>query len=442
MLTTTLDRMACGGMYDQVGGGFARYSTDVAWHVPHFEKMLYDNAQLAQLYVRAWLLTRDDRYRRVATETLDYLLRDMRHPEGGFFSSQDADSEGVEGKFYTWSWDELVGLIGDDLADAFGATPEGNWEGTNVLWLPGGSEPSVLDLSTARHTLFEARESRVRPGTDDKVLTAWNAMAIAALAEAGRAFEVSRFIEAAEVCARFVLEDLRRADGRLLRSWRDGVAGRAGFSDDHALLASACLTLFSTTGTVSWFHEAVGLLDAMVDLFLDTERGGFYQTGSDDDPLVLRPKELYDNAVPSGNSVAADVLQRVALLSGEPDLEQIGISAIRLVRGVLGKSPMAFGHALCALDLYVGPSREVAIIGDPNDARTRSLVDEVVRTRFIPNVVLAVGDPGNPETVEGVALLRDRPQVGRLPTAYVCERFTCLLPVTEPEDLAQQLAEI
>jgi uncharacterized protein YyaL (SSP411 family) len=441
MLTTTLDRMASGGMCDQVGGGFARYSTDAAWHVPHFEKMLYDNAQLAQLYVRAWLLTRDDRYRRVATETLDYLLREMRHAEGGFFSSQDADSEGVEGKFFTWTWDALVALVGEDVATTFGATPEGNWDGTNVLWLPGGSEPSGLDLSAARRTLFEARESRVRPGTDDKVLTAWNAMAITALAEAGRAFDEPRFIEAAEVCAHFVLENLRRSDGRLLRSWRGGVAGRAGFCDDHALLASACLTLFSTTGTVRWFREAVVLLDALGNLFLDGERGGFFQTGSDDDPLVLRPKELYDNAVPSGNSAAADVMQRVALLSGELEREQIGVSAIRLVRDVLGSAPTAFGHALCALDLYLGPSREVAIIGDPGDERTRSLVAEVVRARFLPNAVLAVADPRDRDAAEGVALLRDRPQIDHLPTAYVCERFTCRLPVTKAEDLAEQLME-
>jgi uncharacterized protein YyaL (SSP411 family) len=442
MLTTTLDRIASGGIYDQVGGGFARYSTDAAWHVPHFEKMLYDNAQLAQLYVRAWLFTRDDRYRRVATDTLDYLLREMHHPEGGFFSSQDADSEGIEGKFFAWSWEELVDLVGEDVANAFGATPEGNWEGTNVLWLPGGAEPSGLDLSPARRALFEAREARIRSATDDKVLTAWNAMAITALAEAGRAFREPRFIEAAEGCARFISKNLRRGDGRLLRSWRDGVPGRAGFCDDHALLASACLTLFSTTGTVGWFREAVGLLDALVELFLDAERGGFFQTGSDDDPLVLRPKELYDNAVPSGNSVAAEVLQRVALLSGEVDREQIGVSAIRLLRDVLGKAPTAFGHALCALDLYVGPSREVAIIGDLEDARTRSLVDEVVRTRFLPNAVLAVGDARDPAATEAVALLRDRPQVDGLPTAYVCERFTCRLPVTRPEDLAKQLTEI
>jgi uncharacterized protein YyaL (SSP411 family) len=442
MLTTTLDRIASGGIYDQVGGGFSRYSTDAAWHVPHFEKMLYDNAQMAQLYVRAWLLTRNDRYRRVATDTLDYLLREMHHPEGGFYSSQDADSEGVEGRFFTWTWEELVDLIGADVAAAFGATPAGNWEGTNVLWLPNGSEPRGLDLSGARRALFEAREARIRPGTDDKVLTAWNAIAITALAEAGRAFEEPRFIEAAEGCARFVLKNLRRADGRLLRSWREGVPGRAGFCDDHALLASACLTLFSTTGTVDWFREAVGLLDASVDLFLDAEHGGFFQTGSDDDQLVLRPKELYDNAVPSGNSVAADVLQRVALLSGDRDREQIGVAAIRLVRDVLGRAPTAFGHALCALDLYLGPTREVAIVGDPKDIRTQALADEVHRNRFLPNTVVAVGDPRDREASEAVALLRDRPQVDDAPTAFVCQRFACRLPVTRPEDLAAQLEEM
>ncbi|HEX6264463.1 MAG TPA: thioredoxin domain-containing protein [Actinomycetota bacterium] len=441
MLTTTLDRIASGGIYDQVGGGFARYSTDAAWHIPHFEKMLYDNAQLAQLYVRAWLFTREDRYRRVATDTLDYLLREMRHFEGGFFSSQDADSEGLEGKFFAWTWEELVSLIGEDVARSFGATPAGNWEGTNVLWLPDGSEPSGLDLSAVRRTLFEARDARVRPGTDDKVLTAWNAMAITALAEAGRAFEEPRFIDAAEGCGRFLLKNLRRADGRLLRSWREGIPGRAGFCDDHALLASACLTLFSTTGGIHWFREAVVLLDALVDLFLDAERGGFFQTGSDDDQLVLRPKELYDNAVPSGNSVAADVLQRVALLSGDPDREQVGVAAIQLVRDALGKAPTAFGHALCALDLSLGPSREVAIIGDPDDIRTRALTDEVHRNRFLPNAVVAIGDPRHREAMEAVALLRDRPQVEDAPTAYVCQRFACRLPVTRPEELAAQLEQ-
>jgi uncharacterized protein YyaL (SSP411 family) len=439
ILATTLDRMASGGVYDQVGGGFARYSTDAAWQVPHFEKMLYDNAQLAQLYVRAWLLTRDDRYRRVATETLDYLHREMRHAEGGFFSSQDADAEGVEGKFSTWSWDELVALAGEEAATAFGATPEGNWEGTNVLRLPNGGEPEGLDLDEARRVLFEERERRTRPATDDKILTAWNAMAIQAFAEAGRAFDEPRFVETSETCLRFLLGNLRRHDGRLLRSWRAGVPGRPGFCDDHALLASACLTLYSTTGEIGWFREAIALGEALVDLFHDADRGGFFQTGTDDDPLVLRPKELYDNAVPSGNSAAADVLQRLALLTGDPRWERIGVSAIRLVRDTLGRAPTAFGHALVALDLYLGPSREVAIIGGLEHPGTRALMNEVLRERFLPNVVLACAPEG---TVEGPALLENRPQVEDAPTAYVCEHFSCRLPVTRPEDLAKQLAEV
>jgi len=440
MLTTTLDRMASGGLYDQVGGGFARYSTDAAWRVPHFEKMLYDNAQLAQLYVRAWLQTRDDRYRRVATETLDFLLREMRHAEGGFSSSQDADAEGVEGKFSTWSWDDLVALVGEEAATAFGATREGNWDGTNVLWLPGGEEPANLDLEEARLVLFEARERRIRPATDDKILTAWNAMAVQAFAEAGRAFDEPRFIESSETCLRFLLANLRRHDGRLLRSWRAGVPGRPGFCDDHALLASACLTLYSTTGEIGWFREAVALGHALVGLFHDADRGGFFQTGTDDSALVLRPKELYDNAVPSGNSAAADVLQRLALLTGDREWERIGLSGIRLVRDALGRAPTAFGHALTALDLYLGPSREVAIIGSLEHPGTRALMNEVHRERYLPNVVVAIGP--HESDLEGPALLEDRPQVDGAPTAYVCERFSCRLPVTRPEDLAKQLAEI
>ena len=446
MLTTTLDRMAAGGLYDQLGGGFARYSTDATWLVPHFEKMLYDNAQLAQLYTRAWLLTREDRYRRVATETLDYLLREMRHPEGGFFSSQDADSEGVEGKFFTWSWDELVGLVGEEAAEAFGASPGGNWagehgEGTNVLWRPDAVERLRGGLAEARRVLFEERERRVRPATDDKVLTAWNAMAIQAFAEAGRAFGNDVFTRAATAAAEFVFTHLRRADGRLLRTWRDGTPGGPAYADDHALLASAMLALFSRTGELRWFREAKRLVDDLVRLFADHERGGFFQSGADVDVLVIRPKELYDNAVPSGNSAAADVIQRIALLTGDAELERIGVSAIRLIRDVLGRAPSGFGHALSALDLSLGPTREVAIIGSMDEPAARALADEVLAVRFLPNTVVAIAAPDDQEAVEAVALLRDRPQVDGQPTAYVCERFACLLPVTRTEDLADQLLE-
>jgi uncharacterized protein len=446
MLTTTLDRMAAGGLYDQLGGGFARYSTDATWLVPHFEKMLYDNAQLAQLYTRAWLLTREDLYRRVATETLDYLLREMRHPEGGFFSSQDADSEGVEGKFFTWSWGELVGLVGEEAAEAFGASPGGNWAGehgerTNVLWRPDGAEVLSGDLAEARRVLFEERERRVRPATDDKVLTAWNAMAIQAFAEAGRAFGNDVFTRAATAAAEFVLSHLRRADGRLLRTWRDGTPGGPAYADDHALAASAMLALFSRTGELRWFREAKRLVDDLVRLFADHERGGFFQSGADVDALVIRPKELYDNAVPSGNSAAADVIQRIALLTGDAELERIGVSAIRLIRDVLGRAPSGFGHALSALDLSLGPTREVAIIGSMDEPAARALADEILAVRFLPNTVVAIAAPDDQEAVEAVALLRDRPQVDGLPTAYVCERFACLLPVTRTEDLADQLLE-
>jgi hypothetical protein len=439
MLTTTLDRMAAGGMYDQVGGGFARYSTDATWHVPHFEKMLYDNAQLAQLYTRAWQITRDDRYKRIATGTLEYLLREMQHADGGFFSSQDADSEGVEGRFFVWSWDELVELVGEDAGRAFGATPEGNWEGTNVLWLPDGGEPQEVDLSEARRRLFESRERRTRPETDDKVLTAWNAMAVQALAEAGRAFEQPSFVEAAERCAGFLWSHLRRDDGRLLRSWRRGRPGRPGFCDDHGLLVAALLTLHATTARSMWFERAAQVARSLVELFHDRDRGGFFQTGSDNDPLVLRPKELYDNAVPSGNSVAADVLQRLSLLTGDPGLERAGVSGVRLVRDVLGRAPTAFGHALGALDLYLGPSREIAIVGDPDAEETRLLLNEVTAARFLPNAVIAVAPPGR--VPDGLTLLEGRPQVDGAPTAYVCERFACKMPVTRPEDLREQLLE-
>jgi uncharacterized protein YyaL (SSP411 family) len=440
MLTTTLDRMASGGVYDQLGGGFARYSTDARWLVPHFEKMLYDNAQLAQLYTRAWQVTREDRYRRIATETLGYLLREMRHPDGGFFSSQDADSEGVEGKFFVWSWEDLVAIVGERRATELGATPEGNWEGTNILWLPRGPN-DVEDLAEARAALLGVRERRVRPATDDKILTAWNAMAIQALAEASSAFGEPSYLEDAVGAADFVVAHLRAPDGRLLRSWRDGTPGGPGYADDHALLASAALALYARTGDLRWFREATRLAEELERLFADPDRGGFFQTGADVGALVVRPKELYDNAVPAGNSAAADVLLRLSLLTGDGDLERRGLSSIRLVRDALGRAPTAFGHTLCALDLALGPSHEVAIVGRADDPSTRAMVDEVVAVRFLPNTVVAIADPGDRSSPEAVPLLRDRPQIDGRPTAYVCRRFACRLPVTTPEDLAAQLAE-
>jgi uncharacterized protein YyaL (SSP411 family) len=450
LVTVTLDRMSDGGMYDQIGGGFHRYATDARWQVPHFEKMLYDNAQLVRLYVHAFQVTRDERYARVVRETCEYLLREMRHPGGGFFSSQDADSEGVEGKFFVWSWDELVEVGGEPVATAFGATPSGNWEGTNVLWHPLAfaaiADEHDLDeaklrarVDAARVELFERRETRVRPATDDKILAAWNAMAIAALAEAGRVLREPKYVDAAIAAADFILTRLRDADGRLLRSWRDDRAGRLAYADDHALMADACLTLYETTFEIRWFEEARRLADQLVERFADRERGGFFQTASDAESLVVRPKELYDNATPSGNSVAADVLQRLSHLTGDAELERVGVSALRLVRDAMSRAPTGFGHALCALDTYTDVVREVAIVGDPSAAETRALVDEVLVERFLPNHVLAVAARGDTEATSAVALLADRQQIDQQPTAYVCERFTCRLPVTEPAALGAQL---
>jgi hypothetical protein len=451
MVELTLDRMAAGGIYDQLGGGFHRYSTDGRWLVPHFEKMLYDNAQLVRLYARAWQVTGRPRYRQVAAETAAWLLTELRHPDGGLFSSQDADSEGVEGKFFVWSWDELVELAGEAVAGWFGASPAGNWQerGTNVLWTPAGPEQvaeqhglTVPELerqvAEGRRRLAAARAGRVRPGTDDKVLAAWNGLAASALAEAGRAFGDPALVEAGAAAAGFVLDALRDERGRLLRSWRDGRAGGPGYLDDHACMAEACLTLYETTFELRWLREARRLADAMLELFADRERGGFFQTGSDAEALLVRPRELIDNAVPSGSSVAAEVLLRLSHLTGSQAYEQAALASLQLVQEVAVRAPTAFGHALSAIDLAVSPVREVAIVGRPGGADTRAMLDRVWG-RFRPDRVLALADPDDRGAAAEVPLLADREAVDGRATAYVCEHFVCRLPVTDPAALAAEL---
>jgi uncharacterized protein len=440
MARLTLDKMAAGGVFDQVGGGFHRYSTDGRWLVPHFEKMLYDNALLVRLYTHAWQLTGEDRYRRVASRTADYLLRELRHPQGGFFSSQDADSEGVEGKFFVWSFGELAGIAGEAVARHLGATPEGNWEGTNVLWTP---QPATAELQAevdqALPRLFAAREARVHPATDDKVLAAWNGLAISALAEAGRSFGEPRYRDAALAAAAFVLEALTGDQGRLLRSWRDGRRGGPGYLDDYACMAEACLTLYETTFDLRWLSEAKRLAAAMVELFADPAGDGFYQTGRDAEQLVVRPRELFDNAVPAGSSMAADVLQRLGRLSGDQELEQAGLNALRPVLGVLGRAPTGFGHALGAADFALARVREVAIVGRPGAADTDALLARVWGT-YQPNRVVAAAAPDDAAAQAEVPLLADRTTLDGRATAYVCEHFVCQRPVTDPAALAAQLA--
>jgi uncharacterized protein len=435
MVTVTLDRMARGGIYDQLGGGFHRYSTDRTWLVPHFEKMLYDNAQLATLYAHAWQVTGEESFARIARETLDYLLREMRHPDGGFYSAQDADSEGEEGKFFVWSWEELVGAAGEEAAEVLGATPDGNWEGRNILLQP---DPKWRVDGEARHRLWELREERVKPATDDKVLASWNGLAISALAVTGRALGESKYVDAAVAAADFVLSRLRSPEGRLLRAWREGRTSGPAYLDDHALMAAACLDLYETTFDVRWFEEARTLADEMLRLFTDDEGGGFFDTGSDAERLVIRPKEIFDNAVAAGSSVAAEVLQRLTLFTGDARYESAGVSALRAVRDLLTRAPTGFGRALGALDLYASAAKEVAISGDLDEKDTRALIGEVWR-RYLPNAVLAAASPGDDRATKTIPLLEGREPVDGAAAAYVCERFVCQRPVTQPEQLVAAL---
>jgi len=447
-VTLSLTKMARGGIFDQVGGGFHRYAVDRIWLVPHFEKMLYDNAQLVRLYARAWQVVGDPLYAETALRTAEYLMREMRHPDGGFFSSQDADSEGVEGTFYVWDYDELIALAGEDMPlaiAAFAASGDGNWEGSNILWHPDPLDEVATDTGSSvdevraavarvRDRLFDVRAARVPPATDDKVLAAWNGLAIAGLAETGRIFGRADLIEAAARAADFVLANLRRDDGRLLRAWRDGRTSGLGFLDDHAMMADACLTLYETTFEPRWWDTARDLEAQMRALFADPDGGGFFDTGSDAERILLRPKELVDNAVPSGNATASDVLLRVAALSGEAEPERVATGFLRLVTPLMAGSPLGFGTALTAVDRSVFPRREIAVVGEPGSADTEALI-QVARARFIPDAVVAVGPEGSIEP----ALLRDRPTRDGKATAYVCEHFACKEPVTTPAELAAQL---
>jgi uncharacterized protein YyaL (SSP411 family) len=431
MVGHTLRAMASGGMYDQIGGGFARYSVDPHWLVPHFEKMLYDNALLARAYLHGWQVTGDPLFRRVAEETLDWALREMRAPEGGFFSALDADSEGVEGKFYVWSVDELrAALAGEPDADEaiawFGATDRGNFEGANIpVRGPGLPER----LGEWRRRLYELRSERVWPGLDDKRLTSWNALTISALAEAGAVLERPDYLEAATAAADFVLGSLRDEQGRLLRTWKDGRGRLNAYLEDHAYLLEALLTLYESSFDPRWFAEARSLADTMIERFGDEENGGFFETSSDHEQLLARRKDLEDHPIPSGNASAAYGLLRLAALTGEHAYEERAVGTLRLLHELAAQHPHAFGHLLQALDFHLSPVKEVALVGDDVHPFER-----VVRGAFRPHLVVAGGAP------DGVPLLQDRSPVDGRAAAYVCERFACKAPVTEPEELERLLS--
>src|SRR3954453_22470654 len=421
----SLTAMASGGIYDQVGGGFARYSVDAQWLVPHFEKMLYDNALLARTYLHGWQVTGDPLFRRVCEEPLGWGVREMGGAEGGFYSALDADSEGVEGKFYVWSLDELRSVAGDDAADWFGASAGGNFEGENIL--PRG-EGQPDRLGEWRCKLYGVREKRVWPGLDDKRLCSWNALMISALADAGAVLENEQYLDAARKCADFILTKMRDESGRLLRTWKDGSARLNAYLEDHAYVVEALLTLYEATWEPRWFETARATADTMIERFADDGRGGFFDTASDHEQLVVRRKSLEDNPIPSGNSSAAYGLLRLTALTGERDYEQRAVGVFRLLHEVAVRHPQAFAHLLQAMDFYFASVKEVAIVGPDANALAR-----VVRARFRPHVVLAGRPPeGRGDTPpDAVPLLQGRDAPG----AYVCENFMCQRPVTQPHEL-------
>ena len=421
MATGTLDAMAAGGMYDVLAGGFARYSVDGQWLVPHFEKMLYDNALLASAYLHGHAVTGDPGYRWVAEATLDFLLTDMLLPEGGFASALDADTLGEEGLTYVWTPDELVDVLGPDDAEAaaayFGVSERGTFEGVASVLRPVGEPPENIESISAR--LLEARRARPQPGRDDKAIAAWNGLALAALAEAGRRLASNTVLLAAERLGNFLLTELSGPDGRLFRTWRNGRASIPGYLEDYADVAHGLYELHVATGDLRWLEESNRLARLAIELFADEERGGFFMAAHDAEQLVARTKGLDDNPVPSGNSMLAFVLLRLARLYGDDELEHRAAGVLRLLHANLSRIPTAFGWALCALDLYLSPPRELAIVGRPED--------EIARTAlapFEPNAVIAFGPS------EDVPLLAGKTRVDGKPTLYVCERFACRAPVT------------
>jgi uncharacterized protein YyaL (SSP411 family) len=449
----TLDAIAAGGMYDQIGGGFHRYATDAIWLVPHFEKMLYDNALLASVYLHAWQLTGEASYRRVCEETLDYVLREMTDPAGGFYSTQDADSEGVEGKFYVWTPAEIRESLGE--ADAtiveklWGVTETGNFEGHNILHRAktpaevatelGLEEDAVRNVITrARAHLYEARRQRVAPARDDKVLTGWNGLMQRAFAEAGRIFDRQDYRDAAVANAQFLLETMR-TDSGLLRSWRNGHARIAAYLEDYSALASALLSTYETTGNATFFSEARTLVDEALTRFWDDKVETFFDTASDHEQLIGRPRELTDNATPSGMSLMAEALLRLAAFTGEDRYRDYATRVLAPLVPDMLKQPLAFGHLLCALDDFVGPMDEVAIVGESDAEGTRALLN-IARHVYRPRMVLAQAAPVDAEAQAAVPLLANRPLVDDQPTAYVCRGFVCNQPVNQPDELLLQLS--
>jgi uncharacterized protein YyaL (SSP411 family) len=448
MARLTLDRMAMGGIYDHLGSGFHRYSTDARWLVPHFEKMLYDNALLVVAYLEAYQATGDGFYRDVVEETLGYVLREMTSPEGPFFSSQDADSEGEEGKFFVWSAGEVEALLGHEAADLFsdvyGITAEGNWEGHNILHrtktheqharLRRIPEPELRRaLAVAKEKLFEVRSKRMWPGRDDKVLTSWNGLMISALAQASWPLDKPEYAEAAGKACRFVLEKMRTPDGRLLRTYRaNGNAKLNAYLEDYAFLIEGLISLYEATFAPRWIEAALDLAQVMIDQFWDADEGGFFYTGRDHEPLITRTKDFQDSSIPSGNGMAATALLKLAKLTGRANLQEKAETVLHLYQGLMATSPMAVGQMLVALDFLLGPVQEFAVVGDLAAPETGRVLKAIYQT-FRPRKVVAAKAPEKDDAVDQlIPLLAGKQGLGSV-TTYVCRNFTCEAPLVGAE---------
>jgi uncharacterized protein len=452
IVTNTFRKMADGGIYDQLGGGFHRYATDAKWLVPHFEKMLYDNALLSRAYLHYYQLTHEDSAREVVEGILDYVVREMTDANGGFYSTQDADSEGEEGKFFVWSPDEIRSVLDQEEAALFSSyynvTQSGNFEGKNILNVSRPTEEVAQErkvapehlresLERSRRKLFELREDRVKPDRDEKILTAWNGMMLASFAEAAAILKRADYLEIARGNARFLLDNVRR-DDLLLRSYQNENAKLNAYLDDYACLSDGLLTLYEATGELEWFEATLSVTNKMIEEFWDDQDGGFFYTGKSHETLIVRSKDYFDNATPSGNSVAAEVMLRLAALTDNQDYRRRAVAVLRLVADSLRRYPTGFGRALSALDFYLGTPKEVVIIGD-RDAIQTGLLRNAVWQDYVPNKVVAHAAPGDDRSAGLIPLLRERGLVNNTPTAYVCEHFTCSEPVTDPEKLCLQL---
>jgi len=442
----TLTAMALGGVYDQLGGGFHRYSVDARWQVPHFEKMLYDNAMLSRVYLDAYLLTKKGFYGKIAQETLDYVLREMTSPESGFYSSQDADSEGQEGKFFVWTPEEIEGIFGKNdaahICRYYGVVKDGQIEGKSVLSLSRGLNSAAIKAypdadvdfkiqESERKRLLEERSKRIKPARDDKILTSWNALMMKSFAEAANDLDREDYRNAAIRSGNFILDSLQH-EGELMRSFRHGKVKHKAYLEDYACLIDALLSLYESTFDTRWILAAERLAAAMIDKFWDKTAGCFYFTPSDHEELIHRPRELYDNVMPSGNSAATFALLRLQRLTANSDWSHHAIDTLKKMGHLMSQHPSAFCHMLCALDYYLSPLQEIAVAGEPNDINSQNLLRQIFH-QFLPNKVVVCG------TDDRLALLKERPQINGQSTAYVCINSVCLPPVTETKKLESLL---